>query len=293
MKQKLKASDFFSLKKNHDYWDYIFGIKKFINTDIYKKYSLFLNIFVVSIISIILINKHIGIQKILLSFILGYILFDIFTLCIDIIIVNYKCYQFNKETEALFESFKMMCNENNTDEMKKIYDKIYKAKMKTKFDQIYFLLDSVLDECDNYEEKVRKENENNKLNTPYQKEISQAKSTITMLEKIKDTYPNWIKEQLNTIIELLSEIIKQCEINPNSILIFSKTFQIFLQELIEILETYQSLTELEMDENKEKIQILFHSLICHLENKIKTMNLSTKEQFEINIDTLMDELKEK
>ena len=114
-----------------------------------------------------------------------------------------------------------------------------------------------------------------------------------MLEKIKDTYPNWIKEQLNTIIELLSEIIKQCEINPNSILIFSKTFQIFLQELIEILETYQSLTELEMDENKEKIQILFHSLICHLENKIKTMNLSTKEQFEINIDTLMDELKEK
>lgn len=139
----------------------------------------------------------------------------------------------------------------------------------------------------------RKENENNKLNTPYQKEISQAKSTITMLEKIKDTYPNWIKEQLNTIIELLSEIIKQCEINPNSILIFSKTFQIFLQELIEILETYQSLTELEMDENKEKIQILFHSLICHLENKIKTMNLSTKEQFEINIDTLMDELKEK
>lgn len=36
-----------------------------------------------------------------------------------------------------------------------------------------------------------------------------------------------------------------------------------------------------------------HSLIYHLNTRLKTMNLEKKEQFQINLETLMDEIKEK
>lgn len=292
MKEKLKVSDFLNLK-NADDDDYIETIEAFINIESHEKKSLILNIIIGIILSIFSIYNNLSIKNMLLLCIIFYISI----VFIDLIILKIKCFQFNKMLEELFEKYKKYCNEDNKEEARNILEKIEELKYdkynSKKFNNIELIsiIDSLLDECKSYRKDIEKKKK--EIINPYEKDISQAKTMINILKETKDDYPKWIKKQLDVLIDLSKEVIKNCKTEPSTIILFSKTFQIFLQELIDILDAYQKFSDKEKKENKEKINALFDSLIYHLNTRLKTMNLEKKEQFQINLETLMDEIKEK
>ena len=292
MKEKLKVSDFLNLK-NADDDDYIETIEAFINIESHEKKSLILNIIIGIILSIFSIYNNLSIKNMLLLCIIFYISI----VFIDLIILKIKCFQFNKMLEELFEKYKKYCNEDNKEEARNILEKIEELKYdkynSKKFNNIELIsiIDSLLDECKSYRKDIEKKKK--EIINPYEKDISQAKTMINILKETKDDYPKWIKKQLDVLIDLSKEVIKNCKTEPSTIILFSKTFQIFLQELIDILDAYQKFSDKEKKENKEKINALFDSLIYHLNTRLKTMNLEKKEQFQINLETLMNEIKEK
>lgn len=292
MKEKLKVSDFLNLK-NADDDDYIETIEAFINIESHEKKSLILNIIIGIILSIFSIYNNLSIKNMLLLCIIFYISI----VFIDLIILKIKCFQFNKMLEELFEKYKKYCNEDNKEEARNILEKIEELKYdkynSKKFNNIELIsiIDSLLDECKSYRKDIEKKKK--EIINPYEKDISQAKTMINILKETKDDYPKWIKKQLDVLIDLSKEVIKNCKTEPSTIILFSKTFQIFLQELIDILDAYQKFSDKEKKENKEKINALFDSLIYHLNTRLKTMNLEKKEQFQINLETLMDEIKGK
>lgn len=298
MKEKLKVSDFLNpfFLKNEDYDDYIESIEAFINIESHEKKSLIQNIIVVIILSIFSIYNKLSIKNMLLLFIIGCIIFDISSVFIDLVILKIKCFQFNKMLEELFERYKKYCNEDNKEEARNMLEKIKELKYnkynskKFNNDELISIIDSLLEECKSYKEDIKKKEK--EIINPYERDIFQAKTMINILKETEDDYPQWIQKQLDVVIDLSNEVIKNCKIEPSTIILFSKTFQIFLQELIDILNAYQNFSGKEKKENKEKINALFDSLIYHLNTKLKTMNLATKEQFQINLETLMDEIKE-
>ena len=285
MKEKLKVSDFLNLK-NADDDDYIETIEAFINIESHEKKSLILNIIIGIILSIFSIYNNLSIKNMLLLCIIFYISI----VFIDLIILKIKCFQFNKMLEELFEKYKKYCNEDNKEEARNILEKIEELKY-DKYNSKKFNNIELLDECKSYRKDIEKKKK--EIINPYEKDISQAKTMINILKETKDDYPKWIKKQLDVLIDLSKEVIKNCKTEPSTIILFSKTFQIFLQELIDILDAYQKFSDKEKKENKEKINALFDSLIYHLNTRLKTMNLEKKEQFQINLETLMDEIKEK
>lgn len=256
MKEKLKVSDFLNLK-NADDDDYIETIEAFINIESHEKKSLILNIIIGIILSIFSIYNNLSIKNMLLLCIIFYISI----VFIDLIILKIKCFQFNKMLEELFEKYKKYCNEDNKEEARNILEKIEELKYdkynSKKFNNIELIsiIDSLLDECKSYRKDIEKKKK--EIINPYEKDISQAKTMINILKETKDDYPKWIKKQLDVLIDLSKEVIKNCKTEPSTIILFSKTFQIFLQELIDILDAYQKFSDKEKKENKEKINAFF------------------------------------
>lgn len=289
MKNKLSIKIFSDFKQADKF-------KEFINVDWHEFVSNGLNLFAIILLSFIVFTKNLNIKQVIILFIIGYVVFYLFSFFINIIVYKIKCLQFNKILENLFIQYKKYCDENNKIEAKHTYQKIEYLKFKhcylnDFYDHLNNIIDSLLDECREY--KKEREEKKEEIINPYEKDMFQAETMLTMLKEIKDDYPEWIKIQLTEVIKLLKKIIKNCKTDQNTIIIFSKTFQIFLQELINILNAYQSFSDEEKEENKEKINELFKALIYYLNDKLETINLTTKEQFQISIETLMDELKNK
>ena len=270
--------------------------KDFINVEWHEQLSDIINIFVIILLSFIVIMKKLSIKQVIISFSISYIIFYIFSIFITFIVLKIKCSQFNKRLEDLFQQYKKYCNEDNEKEAKKIFEKIenikYDYNTSNKFyKHLYNIINSLLNECKTYKKEMKKKKE--EIINPYEKDMFQAETMIHILKEIRDDYPEWIKSQLNEVINLLKKIIKKCKTDQTTIMIFSKTFQIFLQELINILNAYQCFSDEEKEENKEKINELFKTLINYLNEKLDTINLTATEQFQISIETLMDELKKK
>lgn len=289
MKNKLGIKIFFEFK-------YVDKFKEFINVDWHEFISDWLNLFAITLLSFIVFTKKLNIKQVIILFVISYVVFYIFSIFINIIVYKVKCLQFNKKLENLFIQYKKYCNENNQLEAKRTYNEIEYLKFKYYYlndfyDRVNNIIDSLLDECKQY--KKEQEEKKEEILNPYEKDMFQAETMLTILKEIKDDYPEWIKIQLTEVIKLLKKIIKNCKTDQNTIIIFSKTFQIFLQELINILNAYQSFSDEEKEENKEKINELFKALIYYLNERLETINLTTKEQFQISIETLMDELKNK
>lgn len=289
MKNKLGIKIFFEFKQANKF-------REFINVDWHKFVSNYLNLFAIILLSFIVFTKKLNIKQVIILFVIGYVVFYILSIFINIIVYKVKCLQFNKKLENLFIQYKKYCDENNKIEAKHTYQKIEYLKFKyfylnDFYDHVNNIIDSLLDECRQY--KKEREEKKEEIINPYEKDIFQAETMINILKEIRDDYPEWIKIQLTEVIKLLKEIIKNCKTDQNTIIIFSKTFQIFLQELINILNAYQSFSDEEKEENKEKINELFKALIYYLNERLETINLTTKEQFQISIETLMDELKNK
>lgn len=289
MKNKLDIKIFFEFK-------YADKFKEFIAVDWHEFISDWLNLFAIILLSFIVFTKKLNIKQVIILFVIGYVVFYIFSIFINIIVYKVKCLQFNKKLEKLFIQYKKYCNENNQLEAKRTYNEIEYLKFKhcylnSFYDHVNDIIDSLLDECKQYKKEREKKKE--EILNPYEKDMFQAETMLTILKEIRDDYPEWIKIQLTEVIKLLKKIIKNCKTDQNTIIIFSKTFQIFLQELINILNAYQSFSDEEKEENKEKINELFKALIYYLNDRLETINLTTKEQFQISIETLMDELKNK
>lgn len=289
MKNKLGIKIFFEFK-------YADTFKEFINVYWHEFISDWLNLFTITLLSFIVFTKKLNIKQVIILFVIGYVVFYIFSIFINIIVCKVKCLQFNKKLENLFIQYKKYCDENNQLEAKRTYNEIEYLKFKhcylnDFYDHVNNIIDSLLDECKQYKKEREKKKE--EILNPYEKDMFQAETMLTILKEIRDDYPEWIKIQLTEVIKLLNKIIKNCKTDQNTIIIFSKTFQIFLQELINILNAYQSFSDEEKEENKEKINELFKALIYYLNERLETINLTTKEQFQISIETLMDELKNK
>lgn len=289
MKNKLGIKIFFEFK-------YADTFEEFINVYWHEFISDWLNLFTITLLSFIVFTKKLNIKQVIILFVIGYVVFYIFSIFINIIVCKVKCLQFNKKLENLFIQYKKYCDENNQLEAKRTYNEIKYLKFKhcylnDFYDHVNNIIDSLLDECKQYKKEREKKKE--EILNPYEKDMFQAETMLTILKEIRDDYPEWIKIQLTEVIKLLNKIIKNCKTDQNTIIIFSKTFQIFLQELINILNAYQSFSDEEKEENKEKINELFKALIYYLNERLETINLTTKEQFQISIETLMDELKNK
>ena len=71
-----------------------------------------------------------------------------------------------------------------------------------------------------------------------------------------------------------------------------KTFNIYLVELLDILNTYKKMSKDERDKNKEKLDLVFNELTNHLIELKEKIQSDSNDRFNNNIDLLLQSLKE-
>lgn len=71
-----------------------------------------------------------------------------------------------------------------------------------------------------------------------------------------------------------------------------KTFNIYLVELSDILNTYKKMSKDERDKNKEKLDLVFNELTTHLTELKTKIQSDSSDKFNNNIDLLLQSLKE-
>ena len=88
------------------------------------------------------------------------------------------------------------------------------------------------------------------------------------------------------------ELINICKNEPILIGNLMKTFNIYLVELLDILNTYKKMSKDERDKNKEKLDLVFNELTNHLIELKEKIQSDSNDRFNNNIDLLLQSLKE-
>lgn len=100
MKNKLSIKIFSDFKQADKF-------KEFINVDWHEFVSNGLNLFAIILLSFIVFTKNLNIKQVIILFIIGYVVFYLFSFFINIIVYKIKCLQFNKILENLFIQYKL------------------------------------------------------------------------------------------------------------------------------------------------------------------------------------------
>ena len=132
----------------------------------------------------------------------------------------------------------------------------------------------------------------NAITKRYLQDISYAEQILLNLDEQKEDYPSKIEGKITKVVEQSTELISICKNEPILIGNLMKTFNIYLVELSDILNTYKKMSKDERDKNKEKLDLVFSELTTHLTELKTKIQSDSSDKFNNNIDLLLQSLKE-
>lgn len=132
----------------------------------------------------------------------------------------------------------------------------------------------------------------NAITKRYLQDISYAERVLANLDEQKEDYPSKIENKISKVVEQSMELINICKNEPILIGNLMKTFNIYLVELLDILNTYKKMSKDERDKNKEKLDLVFNELTNHLIELKEKIQSDSNDRFNNNIDLLLQSLKE-
>ena len=132
----------------------------------------------------------------------------------------------------------------------------------------------------------------NAITKRYLQDISYAERVLANLDEQKEDYPSKIENRISKVVEQSMELINICKNEPILIGNLMKTFNIYLVELLDILNTYKKMSKDERDKNKEKLDLVFNELTNHLIELKEKIQSDSNDRFNNNIDLLLQSLKE-
>lgn len=264
----------------------------------HNRLNIILNVLAIIGLTVFAYFKKLSIIDYVIFMILGFVAFDILAIFFEknvLFIINIK----NKlRYRRQLKRFKKLSMEEQLQEIKE-KKKQRESIKKNLYNDSYY--DEDLKEIDREIEEYKKnindmKEEDKKIENAitkrYLQDISYAEQILLNLDEQKEDYPSKIEGKITKVVEQSTELISICKNEPILIGNLMKTFNIYLVELSDILNTYKKMSKDERDKNKEKLDLVFSELTTHLTELKTKIQSDSSDKFNNNIDLLLQSLKE-
>ena len=282
-----------TFRDEYDYYKFL-ARRYLLDDKSYKKHeicNIILNALIVVVLFTLFLLSKITLTTLLFMLPITYIAYDCLGLVLNRIAgyVHLKLVQISERKKN--EEFSKLPEKEQEKLLKKIRNQRYDIDDEDY--GAYSLLSAKIETYKNIMENFKSVDEEMEeiLESKNLSDIERAKNSIEELEKYKKDCPKGLVTKYNQIIEKSEDLLQVATEKPSLMDKLNKTYNIYLKELIKLLDSYNDLTEEEQKEYKEILKTVMIHFLEHLDDLETCLSAETKMSFDIASSVLLDNLK--
>lgn len=287
------------LRNAEQYFDYITRKYRIKNKTLkfHNMINIILNVLTVLGLTVFAFLNNFSISYYIIFMIIGFIVFDIFCVFFEKLVLFVMKLKNKLKYKKQLKRFMKLSLEEQLKEInkkKKERKNIVENGYNVYYNEELKEIDKEIEEYNKNIKDMKEEDKEieNAITKRYLQDISYAERVLANLDEQKEDYPSKIENRISKVVEQSMELINICKNEPILIGNLMKTFNIYLVELLDILNTYKKMSKDERDKNKEKLDLVFNELTNHLIELKEKIQSDSNDRFNNNIDLLLQSLKE-